>query len=94
MRHLTFVLGPTLNVRKHVLSRESHGACFFFHGSFCLVKVNGRLREVRGGTIKFLDPQITAWRLFMSAALTLTSHASLPPMFEAFSRTFRKLRTQ
>ena len=28
----------------------------------------------------------------MSAALT--SHASLPPIWEAFSRTFRKLRTQ
>ena len=42
--------------RKQVLSRESHGPCFFPHGSFSLVKVNGRLREVRGGTIKFLDP--------------------------------------
>ena len=42
--------------RKQVLSRESHGACFFSHGSFCLVKVNGRLRKVRVGTIKFLDP--------------------------------------
>ena len=28
---------------------------FFSHGSFCLVEVNGRLREVRGGTIKFQD---------------------------------------
>ena len=64
MRHLIVVLGLTLHVLKQVLSHElkqvlsheSHGACFFFYGSFCLVKVNGRLREVRGGTIKFLDP--------------------------------------
>ena len=28
----------------------------FFHGSFCLVKVNGRLRRAWGGAIKFLDP--------------------------------------
>ena len=44
-----------LIARKQVLSRESHGACFS-HGSFCLVKKNGRLREVRGGTINFLGP--------------------------------------
>ena len=64
MRHLIVVLGLTLHVLKQVLSHElkqvlsheSHGAFFFFHGSFCLVKVNGRLREARGGTIKFLDP--------------------------------------
>ena len=30
----------------------------------------------------------------MSAALTLTSHGSSPPMWGAFSRTPRKLRTQ
>ena len=30
----------------------------------------------------------------MSAALTLTSHASLPSMSGAFSRTFRELYTQ
>ena len=29
MRHLIVVLGLTLHVRKQVLSRESHGACFF-----------------------------------------------------------------
>ena len=40
------------------LSREtvcSDGA-FSTHNSSCVVKVNGFLREVRGGTIKFLDP--------------------------------------
>jgi hypothetical protein len=41
--------------RKQVLARESHGA-FSTHNSSCVVKVNGFLREVRGGTIKFLDP--------------------------------------
>ena len=55
MCHLIVVLGLALRVRKQVLSRESHGAYFFPHGSFCLVKVNGRLRKVRGGTIKFSD---------------------------------------
>ena len=41
--------------RKQVLARERHGA-FSTHNSSCVVKVNGFLREVRGGTIKFLDP--------------------------------------
>ena len=59
---------------KQVLACESHGA-FSTHISSCVVKVNGFLREVRGGTIKFLDPlyetqQIKTWRLLMSAALT------------------------
>ena len=49
--------------------------------SCCLVKVNGRLREARGRTIKYPGPlyetqYITASRLFMSAALT--SRAYLP----------------
>ena len=55
------------------------------------MKVNGRLREARGGTIKFLDPPyetqlITAWSLFMSAALTsreyLAAKAAVGPFVQ------------
>ena len=60
------------------------------------MNVNGCLREVRSGSIKFLDPLYetqfyTAWGLLMSVAF-LTSRASLPPIWEASSRTIRKLQ--
>ena len=54
MRHLIVVLGLTLHFNRCSPARAT--GPIFFHGSFCLVKVNGRLREVRGGKIKFLDP--------------------------------------
>ena len=81
MRHPVVFLGLTLHVNRCWLARVTGPV--FSHGSFCLAKVNGRLREVRGGKIKSLDPlyeyqQTTNWRLFMSAALT--SRANLPPM--------------
>ena len=41
--------------RKQVLARESHGACFLPR-QLLPREANGRLREVRGGTIQFLDP--------------------------------------
>ena len=50
MRHLIVVLGLTLHVNRCSLARAT--GLFFSHGSFYLVKVNGRLREVRSGTIK------------------------------------------
>ena len=54
MRHLIVVLELTLHVNRCSLARATGPV--FLHGSFCLMKVNGRLRGVRGGTIKFLDP--------------------------------------
>jgi len=54
MRHLIVVLGLTLHVNRCSLARATRPV--FSHGNFCLVKVYGRLRVVKGFTIKFLDP--------------------------------------
>ena len=43
MRHLIFVLGPTLHLNRCSLARAT--GLFFFHGSFCLVKVNGSWKD-------------------------------------------------
>ena len=72
-RHLIVILGLKLHVNRFSLARTT--GPFSYHNSFCLVKVNGRLREVRGVTFSFLDPLyetqlITAWRFLMSATLT------------------------
>ena len=71
----------------HIARKQVHSSLaratgpVFFHGSFCLMKVNGRLRGVRGGTIKFLDP------FYESQLITaLTSRASLPQMSVALRR--------
>ena len=51
--------------RKQVLARERTGP-FSSHGSFCLVKVNGRairLREARVGTINY-------WTRFMKLLMS------------------------
>ena len=53
MRHLIVVLGRTLNVNRFSLARAAGPV--FSHGSFCLVKVNDRPQEARGGTIKGLN---------------------------------------
>ena len=52
--HLIVVLGLTFHVNRCSLARATGPD--FPNGSFCLVKLNGRLREARGGTIKFLNP--------------------------------------
>ena len=54
MRHLAVVLGLTMHVNRFSLARATGPV--FSPGSFCLVKVNGCLRGVRGGTIEFLGP--------------------------------------
>ena len=54
MRHLIVVFELTLHVNRCSLARATGPA--FSHSSFCLIKVNGRLRGARGGAIKFLDP--------------------------------------
>ena len=54
VRNPVVVLGLTLHVNLCSLARATGPV--FSHGSFCLVKVSGRLREARGSTIKFLDP--------------------------------------
>ena len=54
IRHLAVVLELTFRVNRCSLVRATGPV--FSHGSFCVVEVNGRLREVRGGTIKFFDP--------------------------------------
>ena len=60
-----------------MLARESHGA-FSTHNSSCVVRVNGFLREVRDGTIKFLDPLYVPLRQIMRATGGRESHC-LPP---------------
>ena len=55
MRQLIVVLELTLHVNRCSLARATGLVCS--HESSCLMKVNGRLRGVRGGTIKFLNPQ-------------------------------------
>ena len=55
MRHLIVVLGLTLHVRKQVLSRESHGACFFPR-KLLPSEIERPSPKGQGCTIKFLDP--------------------------------------
>ena len=65
----------------------------------CVVKVNGLLREARDGRIKYLDPlygtqEITAWRLFMTAASVPRTY--LPAMATAgkpLARPFVQITT-
>ena len=54
MRHLIVGLVLTLHVNGFSLARATGPN--FSQGSLCLVKKNGRVREARVGTIKFLDP--------------------------------------
>ena len=74
MRHLIVVLELTLHVNRCSLARATGPV--FSHGSFCLMKISGRLRGVRGGTIKFLDPFYESHGL--NFASQLTSNVSCP----------------
>ena len=85
-RHLVVVLGLTLHVNRGSLARAT--GPFSFHGSFCLVKVNGRKPSPRGQGWhnQFLDPLYETPYKFNSIFLSRYSNVNETFFLSAFLR--------